>query len=56
MLDTLANAAVPIGHEGRQALLKQEAERLAEQARLALVGPDLERFEIHVTKFNKSFW
>ena len=56
MLDTLAHAAVPIGDERRQTLLKQEAERLAAQARLALVGPDLERFETHVTEFNKTFW
>lgn len=56
MLDTLANAAMPIGNESRQALLKREAERLAEQARLTLVGPDLERFEDHVIQFNRTFW
>ena len=56
MLDTLANAATPLQHEGRQSLLKDEAERLAEQARLSLVGPDLERFESHVAEFNRTFW
>ncbi|QYJ07874.1 DUF2254 domain-containing protein [Qipengyuania flava] len=56
MLDTLANAAVPIKDERRQKLLKVEAERLADQARLILVGPDLEQFEDHLTAFNKSFW
>jgi uncharacterized membrane protein len=56
MLDTLANAAMPIRHEKRQALLKEQAEKLAEQARLTLVGPDLERFEAHLTEFNRTFW
>ena len=56
MLDTLANAAIPIGHEGRQQLLKLEAERLAEQARLSLRGPDLEQFEVHYGKFTRTFW
>ncbi|MEX0341810.1 MAG: DUF2254 domain-containing protein [Erythrobacter sp.] len=56
MLDTLANAAVPIKDKRRQGLLKLEAERLAEQARLVLIGPDLERFENHVTQFNRAFW
>jgi uncharacterized membrane protein len=56
MLDTLANTAVPIKDERRQGLLKKEAEHLAQQARLILVGPDLERFETHVAQFNQSFW
>ena len=56
MLDTLANAAVPISDERRQGLLKLEAERLAAQARLTLVGPDLERFERHMRGFRKAFW
>ena len=56
MLDTLANAAMTIGDEQRKARLKQEAERLGEQARLVLEGPDLERFETHVADFNKAFW
>ena len=56
MLDTLAKAAGPLAHEERQNQIKQEADRLAEQARLALVGPDLSRFEEHFTRFNKAFW
>ncbi|WP_370032639.1 DUF2254 domain-containing protein [Qipengyuania mesophila] len=56
MLDTLANAAMPIRDEKRQALLKEQAEKLAQQARLTLVGPDLERFEDHLTEFNRTFW
>ncbi|WP_370189855.1 DUF2254 domain-containing protein [Qipengyuania sp.] len=56
MLDTLANAAAPINHEGRQTLLKEQAEKLAQQARLILVGPDLERFEEHFIEFNRTFW
>ena len=56
MLDTLANAAVPIGDEARQALLKDQAEKLADQARLILVGPDLDQFERHVSEFSKTFW
>ena len=56
MLDTLANTAVPIKDERRQSLLKREAEKLAEQARLILVGPDLERFDDHIVQFNRTFW
>ena len=56
MLDTLANAAIPVQDERRRALLKDQAEKLAGQARLSLVGPDLDRFERHVNTFNKAFW
>ncbi|MBX7513457.1 DUF2254 domain-containing protein [Qipengyuania sp. GH38] len=56
MLDTLANAATPLRHEGRQASLKAEAEKLAEQVKLSLVGPDLERFEKHHSEFKRTFW
>ncbi|WP_100260525.1 DUF2254 domain-containing protein [Qipengyuania seohaensis] len=56
MLDTLANAATPLEHEGRQASLKQEADKLAEQVKLNLAGPDLERFEQHHSEFNRTFW
>ena len=56
MLDTLANAAIPVQDERRRALLKDQAEKLAGQARLSLVGPDLDRFERHVSNFNKAFW
>ncbi len=56
MLDTLANAAMPIRDERRRGLLKDQAEKLAGQARLSLVGPDLDRFERHLSDFNKAFW
>ena len=56
MLDTLANAAVPIRDERRQTLLKDQADKLARQTRRVLVGPDLDRFERHVARFNKVFW
>ncbi|WP_324828358.1 DUF2254 domain-containing protein [Qipengyuania zhejiangensis] len=56
MLDTLANAAIPIKVEARQKLLKDEAEKLGAQARLNLIGPDLDRFETHLSDFNRTFW
>jgi len=56
MLDTLANAATPLTHEGRQGILKDEADKLAAQARLTLKGPDLDHFEKHLTEFNRTFW
>ena len=56
MLDTLAKAAGPIKDERRQKIIKDEAERLAAQARLSLKGPDLEQFEVHHAEFNREFW
>ena len=56
MLDTLANAAFPLKHEERQASLKAEADKLAEQVKLSLAGPDLERFQQHHSEFNRTFW
>ena len=56
MLDTIAGAALPIADEPRQQMLRDEGRKLAEQARLALAGPDLDRFETHYGKFEKSFW
>ncbi|NNC51745.1 MAG: DUF2254 domain-containing protein, partial [Erythrobacter sp.] len=56
MLDTLAKAAGPIKDERRQKVLKDEADKLAAQARLSLVGPDLEHFEAHHNEFNREFW
>ena len=56
MLDTLAKAAGPIKDERRQKVIKDEAERLAAQARLSLKGPDLEQFEVHHAEFNREFW
>ncbi|MBY6014181.1 DUF2254 domain-containing protein [Qipengyuania gaetbuli] len=56
MLDTLANAAIPLRHEDRQAVLKSEGELLAQQVSVSLVGPDLARFESHYAEFNRNFW
>lgn len=56
MLDTLANAATPIDDTARQAILRDEAKRLAAQVRLTLVGPDLDKFEAHLAKFDRLFW
>lgn len=55
MLDTIAHAAMPIRDEERRELLRAEGKKLGEQARLALVGPDLERFENHESEFNRTF-
>ncbi|WFL78166.1 DUF2254 domain-containing protein [Altererythrobacter arenosus] len=56
MLDTLANAATPIGDNLRQGILRREGELLVAQARTVLVGPDLTRFEDHARKFGRDFW
>ncbi len=56
MLDTLAKAAGPIKDDRRQKILKEEADKLAAQARLSLAGPDLEHFEAHHNEFNREFW
>ncbi len=55
MLDTIANAAVPIDDEKRQKMLRAEGRLLAEQARQVITGPDLAQFEEHVQSFEKRF-
>ena len=55
MLDTIVNAATPIGDASRQALLREEGRMLAEQARGELAGPDLDRFETHAALFDRRF-
>ncbi|MBV7265022.1 DUF2254 domain-containing protein [Erythrobacter ani] len=55
MLDVLADAALPISHHGRRALLKNEANLLIEQARVALAGPDLERVNERYKTFEQRF-
>ncbi|KHL24412.1 hypothetical protein PK98_10170 [Croceibacterium mercuriale] len=45
MLDSLRNAAGAIDDEGRTGLLQREGDRLLEQARLELEGPDLQEVE-----------
>ena len=56
MLDTLAHAAAPIEDRDRQALLRREGQLLADQAALALAGPDLERFQKRHAEFDRTFW
>ena len=56
MLTTIANAAKPIRDERRQSALKDQGRMLAEQARLTLVGPDLEKFEEYAREFDRQFW
>ena len=50
MLDALRHASSAIDDEARRALLRREGDRLLEQARLKLEGPDLQEVEArHVT-------
>lgn len=55
MLDVLRNAAAPLEDESRKTLLRQEGQRLVEQARLALRGPDLEELEARYASFSQTF-
>jgi len=54
MLDTLRNAAAPIGDETRKALLKREGLRLIEQVREHLSGPDLQEVEARYVLFAEA--
>lgn len=54
MLDSLRHAAGAIDDEQRKAMLEQEGERLLEQARLALDGPDLEELEARHALFARA--
>ncbi|GGD58127.1 DUF2254 domain-containing protein [Erythrobacter arachoides] len=51
MLESIENAARPIQHPRRIQVLREEAEKLVVQARLALSGPDLETLEGRFTEF-----
>ena len=51
MLETIENAALPIKHSGRVQILRNEADMLIAQARLALSGPDLDMVERRYSKF-----
>ena len=55
MLDTLANAAIPMKDSRRREILRDQKHLLAEQARLVLVGADLKRFERHAADFDARF-
>lgn len=54
MLDTLRNSAAPINDESRQAALHQEGQRLIQQVRELLTGPDLEDVEARYVSFNSA--
>jgi uncharacterized membrane protein len=54
MLDTLRNSAAPINDESRQAALHQEGQRLIQQVRDHLTGPDLEDVEARYVSFNSA--
>lgn len=55
MLDTLRTAAGPVEDSGRVALLREQGQKLIEQTRLALVGPDLAEAEARYAMFLKAF-
>ncbi len=55
MLDTLRNAATPVEDADRVTILREHGERLIEQARLALGGPDLAEVEERYSLFIKAF-
>ncbi|WP_271076959.1 DUF2254 domain-containing protein [Aurantiacibacter sp. MUD61] len=52
MLETLENAAVPIKHEGRRAVLRLEGDLLMKQAEHSLKGPDLKEVEVRYREFS----
>jgi len=54
MLDALRHAACVIEDERRQRLLRREGDRLLEQARLALQGPDLQEIEARHVRFTQA--
>jgi len=54
MLDALLHAARTLDDETRQALLRREGDRLLEQARLMLKGPDLEEVEARHVLFAQA--
>jgi len=55
MLDTIANAALPIPHADRRELLREQGRKLVEQARQSLAGPDLEYLEEAYDQFRRAF-
>jgi uncharacterized membrane protein len=55
MLDVIANAAAPVKDEDRRGKLLEQGRLLVEQAREALVGPDLDRVEKRYRVFEERF-
>ncbi|MEE4289809.1 MAG: DUF2254 domain-containing protein [Erythrobacter sp.] len=54
MIDTLEKAALPLSHRPRIEVLRDHARMLVEQARLALVGPDLKMVEDRYRDFDAA--
>ncbi|KWV91006.1 DUF2254 domain-containing protein [Erythrobacter sp. YT30] len=54
MLDVIANAAAPLSHQPRIDVLRDQARLLVEQARMALVGPDLAMVEARYREFDDA--
>ncbi len=54
MFDSLRNCAAPINNETRKAALHQEGERLIQQVRQHLTGPDLEDVEARFVSFSRA--
>ncbi|QPC99236.1 DUF2254 domain-containing protein [Qipengyuania soli] len=55
MFDSLRTAAAPVSDEGRAGLIRMQGDKLVEQARLALAGPDLAEVEQRYLLFLKAF-
>jgi uncharacterized membrane protein len=56
MLDVLGNAAIPLRDAHRRSILRDQGKSLMEQARQALVGPDLQTVEKRYASFEQRFW
>ena len=54
MFDTLRNAASAIDDESRVHLLRQQGDRLIEQVRAHLEGPDLQDVEARYVEFTQA--
>jgi uncharacterized membrane protein len=55
MFDTLRQAAAAIDDESRRRLLQEQGDRLIEQIRTQLKGPDLQDIEARYAGFNEAF-
>lgn len=55
MFDTLRQAAAAIDDESRQRLLQEQGDRLIEQVRTHLEGPDLQDIEARYVEFSAAF-
>jgi cytochrome c551/c552 len=55
MFDTLRQAAAAIDDESRRRLLQEQGDRLIEQIRTQLKGPDLQDIEARYAGFSEAF-